>query len=228
MATFLTLKTNLCNEFHVSDATSLASAGQCINYWYEYIHNSGTFNEIKDIATVSYPAGSTSVTLGSTVQLVTAAAWNGNKITEISYERVVEENASDLTNTGTPVNFINLSKDSSQNARIRLVPLPSETKDMTIVFKKKFVPLSADSDVPLINGIDETIASYARVSFLKGDYQYAKAAQEKGEANQSLMKMVDLENNQQQKNVQFVPDYYDGVYGQCNYQKFPSKSRIYG
>jgi len=108
------------------------------------------------------------------------------------------------TRRATPTGAINLPKDGSGYARLKLVPVPQTAGTLYVLGKLKWVELS-DSDTPCLRGIDNALLAFAEGDMLERGRQYAKAQAKYAEAGAHLEIMRDIEKGQQQSISNIVP-----------------------
>lgn len=143
--------------------------------------------------------------MDSTVDFPVSARWDDKEITPIDYSAVFQIDPTLFNDAGAVANFIVLPKDSSGNAKIKLLRKPDVGKSLLILGKLKLVAL-ADSDSPKINGIDNVLVAMVEGDMLEHTRQYQKAQVKFTEAMNHLNIAKDLENQQSASQTRIIPE----------------------
>ena len=88
---------------------------------------------------------------------------------------------------------------------------------LVVLGKQKIRPLVADTDAPMISGIDNALIKYGTADMLKRQRQYGKAQLETGEGDRLLAVARDAETNQTAKIMRIVPDAYTAGYNRNDF-----------
>jgi hypothetical protein len=94
--------------------------------------------------------------------------------------------------------------------RVRLFNIPTGAITLSVLGKKKFVPLDFDEEEPEIKNLDNCLIAFAMADMLKRARQFAKAQTETQEATVLLAELAKLETVQAAHNSRIIPD---GGYG---------------
>jgi hypothetical protein len=78
--------------------------------------------------------------------------------------------------------------------------------------KSEIRPLVADTDAPMISGIDNALIKYGTADMLKRQRQYGKAQLETGEGDRLLAVARDAETNQTARVMRITPEDLSGAY----------------
>jgi hypothetical protein len=137
-------------------------------------------------------SGSDIIELTLDMDFPVSAYWDEREITPVDYQRVFQMNPALLAESGTPTDFIVLSKSVSASGtrpRIQLIRVPDTTKTLLVLGKLYVTPLG-DNDSPTLEYLQ----------------QYAKAQAKLQEAAAHLQLMRDIEKHQSARVQQLVPD----------------------
>jgi hypothetical protein len=156
-------------------------------------------------------------------ETVTLAASPSVNVTFESYSEITslskEETADTIivkNITGYNKIYWNAWETKSEFQRVRLYNRPefneTEPIQLTILGKKKIRPLVADTDAPMISGIDNALIKYGTADMLKRQRQYGKAQLETGEGDRLLAVARDAETNQTAKVMRITPEDLSGAY----------------
>ena len=156
-------------------------------------------------------------------ETVTLAASPSVNVTFESYSEITslskEETADTIivkNITGYNKFYWNAWETKSEFQRVRLYNRPefneTEPIQLTILGKKKIRPLVADTDAPMISGIDNALIKYGTADMLKRQRQYGKAQLETGEGDRLLAVARDAETNQTAKIMRITPEDLSGAY----------------
>ena len=195
----------VADKLQKSDTDSLTLLKSFVDRRYEMIWDSGLWRESLGTTSYSVTAETSEVTLNSTVAFPVAAAWDDNQISPTNYETVFMVNPDLFNDSGTPVNYIVLPNDSSDNAVIRLIRKAKEAKTLLVLGKLKITALG-DTDSPKINGIDNALIAYVEADMLEHLRQYGKAQAKINEAGAQMGLMRDLETAQSARVSKLIPE----------------------
>jgi hypothetical protein len=156
-------------------------------------------------------------------ETVTLAASPSVNVTFESYSEITslskEETADTIivkNITGYNKFYWNAWETKSEFQRVRLYNRPefneTEPIPLTILGKKKIRPLVADTDAPMISGIDNALIKYGTADMLKRQRQYGKAQLETGEGDRLLAVARDAETNQTARVMRITPEDLSGAY----------------
>jgi len=104
----------------------------------------------------------------------------------------------------TPSNFVNLPKDGSGNARVKLLNIPDAAGTLFVLGKLNFVTLG-DTDTPCLHGVDNALLCFAEGDMLERGRQYGKAQAKYAEGASHIQTMRDIEKGQQQSMSRIIP-----------------------
>lgn len=207
--TLLEISDQVCNKVGKTDTYSKNICKNFVRFRYRTIWEGFLWTESKTTATQSIPSGTGDFTVSSTLELVTMVIYDGTPLKQFQLEQLLSLSPTFLTDSGQPRAFINKPKVAG-NCVIRFDCIPTLTKNATIAGKSVFVPLTADSDQPVIRGINDVLLAY-----VEGDmWQYieqSSTANDKYAEAQGLLSAVtiDLEKQQQTQTVQLMPTFQD-------------------
>lgn len=119
------------------------------------------------------------------------------------------------TATGTPELGVILAEERERRYRrlqlIRDFEAGEDADVITVLAKRRCIPLLHDNDTPQIDNIDDALVAFAVADLLKRERQYAKAQMELQEAVALLNMTVLAERDQEQNLVQIIPADYQYV-----------------
>lgn len=191
-------------KVHSTDDDSIAVFKSFVDRRYEMIWNAELWRESLGTYSTTVTSGSDLVELTSDMDFPVSAYWDEKEITPVDYQRVFQINPALLAESGTPTDFIVVSK-SGGKPRIKLVRVPNETKTLLVLGKLVLTPLG-DSDSPKLSGVDNALVTYVEADALEYLQQYAKAQAKMQEAGAHMQLMRDMEKNQSARVQQLVPD----------------------
>ena len=198
-------------KVHSTDSDSIAVFKQFVDRRYEMIWNAELWRESMGTYSTSVSSGTSVIDLTIEMDFPVSAYWDEREITPVDYQRVFQINPALLDESGTPTDFIVLSKSVSASGtrpRIQLIRVPNETKTLLVLGKLVVTPLT-DNDSPTISGIDNALVTYVEADALEYLQQYAKAQAKLQEAGAHMQLMRDMEKNQSARMIQVVPDVED-------------------
>lgn len=195
----------VADKVQKTDQGSLTMLKSFIDRRYEMIWNSALWRESLGTTSYTVEVDTQEVTLESTVDFPVSARWDDKEITPIDYSAVFQIDPTLFNDAGAVVNFIVLPKDSSGDAKIKLLRKPDTEKSLLILGKLKIVALG-DSDSPKINGIDNVLVSMVEGDMLEHMRQYQKAQIKFTEAMNHLNIAKDLENHQSASQTRIIPE----------------------
>lgn len=208
--TQLQLSQFICNKLAKTDSTSLALCQSFIANRYQMIWEMYSWNDAQVIVAQSVPSGTLDVTLNAQIDLVTSISWNNISLENFGADTIMRFNPALLQGiSGSPVAYVNLTRDSSGNCVIRLINQPQTTQTLLVVGKQKFVPFATTSDSALLRGIDNALLAFGEADMLERERQRGSGQLKIQEATTMLQKMIDIENNQQTNSCRITPEIYD-------------------
>lgn len=151
--------------------------------------------------------------------IVRSVTLTSTYVSSISLEDIIEPKVTkDITNG--PVSFGDTSEAEDfvipgyetdvRFERIRLLQDPGETVTLLVLAKRRITSLSADSDSPIIQGIDDALIAHAQADMLENSRQYAKSESKRSEAVAQVKVAIDMEKNQSASVSRITPaDYAD-------------------
>ena len=156
-------------------------------------------------------------------ETVTLAASPSTNVTFESYSEITSLSKEETIDTIIVKNITGYDKfywngweTKSEFQRVRLYNRPEYDStgpiQLTILGKKKIRPLTADTDAPMISGIDNALIKYGTADMLKRQRQYGKAQLETGEGDRLLAVARDAETNQTAKIMRIIPEDLSGAY----------------
>lgn len=156
-------------------------------------------------------------------ETVTLAASPSTNVTFESYSEITSLSKEETIDTIIVKNITGYDKfywngweTKSEFQRVRLYSRPEYDStgpiQLTILGKKKIRPLTADTDAPMISGIDNALIKYGTADMLKRQRQYGKAQLETGEGDRLLAVARDAETNQTAKIMRIIPEDLSGAY----------------
>lgn len=182
-------------KVHSTDSDSIAVFKQFVDRRYEMIWNAELWRESMGTYSTSVNSGTSVIDLTVEMDFPVSAYWDEREITPVDYQRVFQINPALLDESGTPTDFIVLSKSVSASGtrpRIQLIRVPNETKTLLVLGKLVVTPLT-DNDSPTISGIDNALVTYVEADALEYLQQYAKAQAKLQEAGAHMQLMRDME-----------------------------------
>ncbi len=94
---------------------------------------------------------------------------------------------------------------SPQYIRLRLISIPTIKTTLTVLGKKKFVPLDFDQEVPAIRNCDNCLIAFTMADMLIRGRQYSKAQAQEQEGGILLQELAKLEAIQAANYQRFIP-----------------------
>ena len=205
-------KSNIANyvgeKVHSTDDDSQAVFKTCVDRRYEMIWNAELWRESLGTYSTTVSSGSDIIELTLDMDFPVSAYWDEREITPVDYQRVFQMNPALLAESGTPTDFIVLSKSVSASGtrpRIQLIRVPDTTKTLLVLGKLYVTPLG-DNGNPMLSGIDNALVAFVEADALEYLQQYAKAQAKLQEAAAHLQLMRDMEKHQSARVQQLVPD----------------------
>jgi hypothetical protein len=116
--------------------------------------------------------------------------------------------------TGNPLRFEDFYDVASGLHKIRVFPIPSASTPISLLGKRTFTQLVADTDAPILRNIDSALIAFGTYDMLQRQRQYAKAQLVLQEAAAALDSMVRAETERsgyQQRIVPYVEDIGESV-----------------
>jgi len=154
---------------------------------------------------------------------VTLAASPSVNATFESYSEITSLSKDATTDTITVKNLAGTEKfywygweTKAEFQRVKLYRRPeydaTDPVQLVVLGKQKIRPMVADTDAPMISGIDNALIKYGTADMLKRQRQYGKAQLETVEGDRLLAVARDAETNQTAKIMRIVPDAYTAGY----------------
>ncbi len=154
---------------------------------------------------------------------ITLAASPSVNITSESYTEITSLSKEGTTDTITVQNAPGTEKfywygweTKAEFQRVKLYRRPeydsTNPVQLVVLGKQKIRPMVADTDAPMISGIDNALIKYGTADMLKRQRQYGKAQLETVEGDRLLAVARDAETNQTAKIMRIVPDAYTAGY----------------
>ena len=154
---------------------------------------------------------------------VTLAASPSVNATFESYSEITSLSKDATTDTITVKNLAGTEKfywygweTKAEFQRVKLYRRPeydsTNPVQLVVLGKQKIRPMVADTDAPMISGIDNALIKYGTADMLKRQRQYGKAQLETVEGDRLLAVARDAETNQTAKIMRIVPDAYTAGY----------------
>jgi hypothetical protein len=200
------LKTFCTTKLGITDTAAKSVAGTFANARWKMIWDAQPWRQTRWQATISVPAGTQDVTLGTEFEFVTACRWKGqNELLPISDQAAFSINPAGYDQSGTPLGFAQIGKTTGGLVQIRLFQIPTETQNLLVLGKRKCIELTADSDTPLIPGIDPCLQAFVMGDLYQWIRQFSKAQVHYEEANALLAKMVEIETAQTSEIRRIIP-----------------------
>lgn len=208
LASFITNKVNL------TSTTASQTCKEFIKRRYQMIWEKETWSDSKTTVTSSCASGTSDFTINPTIELVTQVIWKTTPLTNVNLENMFRFRPDWQTATGQPLYYMIRPKDATGHCVIRFDMLPNTTENVIVTGKLVFTPLSADTDVPLLRGIDNTLLAFCEGDMLEYMQQRQSAKDKYAEAASLFQEMLDLELQQQTKILQIQPTSNDWTYPQ--------------
>lgn len=190
----------------ITDATALAIAGTFVDARWQMIWNNADWRQARYQQTLAVSAGTQDVELDANFELPKAYRWGGDtELLPLNDVNALALNPAGYDAAGPVNGVVPLGKNSSGVFVLRLVSIPTETKNLFVIGKRKCVALSSDSDSPLIPGVDECLCAYVMGDLYQWIRQFTKAREFFTEANALLQKMVEIEMAQTAEIRRIIP-----------------------
>lgn len=212
-----------------TDSASVSTCKDFINRRYQMLWDSGLWTETLGVSTKAVTAGDETVTLDGAPSVTffhsaVAPTTTLDFPVAVRFTVTGQDDGVELPNNdwvtffqldpnawtslsgrnATPSNFINIPKDGSGYARLKLVNVPDQNGTLYVLGKLKFVALG-DSDTPCLRGIDNALLAFAEGDMLERARQYGKAQAKYTEAAAHFAIMKDIEKGQQQSISRIIP-----------------------
>jgi len=205
-----------------TDTDSIALIKKFIDRRYEMIWDSALWRQSLGTTTYTVAVDTEDVTLNSTVDFPVSARWNDMEIIPIDHQTVFQIDPTLFNDAGSVTNFITLPRDSSGNAKIKLLRKPDKEKSLLVLGKLKItsdgntwttssstdtdmLPLMADTGEPTINGIENALLAFVEGDTLEHMRQYGKAQIKYQEAAGQMAVARDLDVHQSARVTRIVP-----------------------
>jgi hypothetical protein len=198
----------------MTDNLSLVQAKKFVRLRWKMIWDNANWRQARIEHTATYPAGTETVTLPTGVEFVLAMRIAGDRELLPSQDLVqMMIDPAGRGKTGTTLAFSPMAKDSSGAARVRLHRALEQEQELFFICKAKCPELVADSDTPLIPGVDQCLIALALGDMYRGPQRsIPKAEHCYAEAQGHLNQMKDVEKVQTAEIVQLVPLVESGGY----------------
>jgi hypothetical protein len=185
----------ICKEVNTTDEDSRAVCAHFVDRWYKYIATKFDWRDCRRRDEIASVAGIDNVALPTTVDRIISIRYGDHFLDPVDDTFYVESDPTIFERTGIPQAYQEFTEDDGTR-KIRLYPMPAVDGTMLIIGKRKLPDLTADSDVPILRGIDEPLYAFGLSEMLRYHKQYAKADQIKQEANALLDNAIALEKQQ--------------------------------
>ena len=212
----------VADKVQKTDSSSIALIKKFIDRRYEMLWDSSLWRETLATTTYTVAVDTQELTLNSSVDFPISARWNDLEIIPLDYQAVFQIDATLFNDAGAVTNFVILPRDSSGNAKIKLLRKPDKEKSLLVLGKQKVtsdgntwttssstdtdsLPSMADTGEPKINGIDNALLAYVEGDTLEHMRQYGKAQIKYQEAGNQLSVARDLDNHQSARVTSIVP-----------------------
>jgi hypothetical protein len=205
---------NFCAEtLGMPETQTIAQAKKFAQARWKMIWDFADWKQAHHEVIAPVPAATEEVELPVEVELVKAVRIGGNRellpssqITQIGID------PAGFGNSGPTYAFSPVARSDAGAVRIRLHRPLSEEQELLFLCKRKCAELAADTDKPLIPGVDQCLIAFTLGDLYRWQRQHTKAAELYQEAQAHLQQMVRLETIQTAQTVRFVPFTEPGGY----------------
>lgn len=200
------IKTYTAAKLGLTDSTTKAQAGEFAKARWRMIWNYHLWRQTRTSAEVAVSAAQQIITLPADFELVLAARWNTDTgLTADLDLSVFSANPSTWNLPGPVLGYSPMARDANGLARIRLNRAPETAGVVLAIGKSTCIPLTTDTDSPLISGTDECLVAFVMGDLYQWQRQFGKAQAFFQEAQALLQKMVEIETSQTTEQRQIIP-----------------------
>ena len=197
---------NYCTaKLGITDATAAAQAGTFLDARHAMIWNEELWRQTRYQEAISVAAGTQDVTLGANCEFVTACRWAGTyELMPMSDGAALSLDPAGYDGSGAVLGFVPLGKNASGLAQIRLMRIPTETKPLLVLGKRKLLALAA-GDTPPIPGEDMALIEFVMGDLYEWLRQLSKAQYFFAKGAAMLGKMKEIETAQTAEIRRIIP-----------------------
>lgn len=189
----------------LTDSNTQTIAATFVDARHAMLWNEENWRQARYQETVAVTAGVQDITLGANCEFVTAARWAERyELLPTSGAAALAQNAAGYDSAGPVLGFEPLGKTSAGLARIRLLQIPTESKNLLVIGKRKVLALGSN-DTPPIPGEDQALTEFVMADLYEWLRQPSKASYFLNKAGILVAKMKEIETQQSGEIRRVIP-----------------------
>lgn len=187
------IATAACLRFVRQDPATRTLAKAYVRQRGDMLWDAHNWRQAQTILTIPVTAGQTEIALGAGILRPLSVRWNTAMLTGLDHGTALHLLPETIDSAGTPIGYVELPRDATRGASIRLVQPPAEAGTLLVLAKRRFPGLPTDTSEYLIAGLDAALVAYAIGDLWSYEGQEQKAAVKFNEAGQLAQKALDAE-----------------------------------
>ncbi len=187
------IATATCLRFVRQDPATRTLAKAYVRQRGDMLWDAHNWRQAQTILTIPVTAGQTEIALGAGILRPLSVRWNTAMLTGLDHGTALHLLPETIDSAGTPIGYVELPRDATRGASIRLVQPPAEAGTLLVLAKRRFPGLPTDTSEYLIAGLDAALVAYALGDLWSYEGQEQKAAVKFNEAGQLAQKALDAE-----------------------------------
>ena len=187
------IATAACLRFVRQDAATIALAKAYVRQRADMLWDAHNWRQAQTILTLPVAAGQAEIDLGTGILRPMSVRWNTAILDGLDHGTAMRLLPETFDTVGDPIGYIELPRDASRGARIKLVQIPREAGTLLVLAKRRCPGLPTDTSEYLIAGLDAALVAYALGDLWSYEGQEQKAAVKFNEAGQLAQKALDAE-----------------------------------
>ncbi|HLP07944.1 MAG TPA: hypothetical protein VK178_07245 [Opitutaceae bacterium] len=197
---------NACLRFVRQDAATVTLAKAYVRQRDAMLWDAHNWRQALTTLTLAVAAGTAELALGTGIERPLAVRWGTRMLDGIDHGTAMRLAPETFDTAGDPIAYIELPRDTTNGARIRLSQVPQETGTLLVLAKRRWPGLPDDSSEPLIAGIASALMAYALGDLWSYEGQETKATAKYNEANQLAERILEAEQNAGGVRTRLIPD----------------------
>lgn len=207
---FLTMKENVADDIQDESAAMKTRIGRYLNWRYMQVFRTINWDVITDDYEISVTAGTQDYTLPSNFKSEVYVLDKDNELelSRVSLQQLTRFYSDSLTDTGDVKRYAVWENDSGDKT-LRLHPIPDSDITVACPYIVKPAEMSADTDTPLLVGVEDLLECGARADAHQYKRRYGASQKEELIFGQKLSNYIWEHENQKNQIHRFIPDTYD-------------------
>lgn len=198
-----------CLKIGLTDSATIALAKSFARQRYGMLWDQENWRQSLTTAQLGVAAETAEVTMPTGMERVTAIRWDTRMLDGMDHGTAMQLRPDTFDQLGDPIGFIELPLDSSNNARIRLVPPPRTAGNLYVLGKRACPGLPNDTSVPLLAGASPALCALVLGDLWQWQHQFTKADSCFSEGTRHFETMRTTERQQSATTQRLVPA--DGI-----------------